>query len=84
MSELHCNFLINLGNATAADIEGLGEAVRERVKENSGVELEWEIKRIGVAASHANENKTNLIKSAHTALSEISGANRANQIPCIE
>jgi UDP-N-acetylmuramate dehydrogenase len=48
VSELHCNFLINLGNATAADIETLGETVRARVKENSGVELEWEIKRIGV------------------------------------
>jgi UDP-N-acetylmuramate dehydrogenase len=48
VSEMHCNFLINLGNATAADIENLGEQVRARVKENSGVELEWEIKRIGV------------------------------------
>lgn len=48
VSELHCNFLINLGNATAADIEGLGETVRARVKANSGVDLEWEIKRIGV------------------------------------
>ena len=47
VSELHCNFLINLGNATAADIEGLGEEVRRRVKEKSGVTLEWEIKRIG-------------------------------------
>jgi UDP-N-acetylmuramate dehydrogenase len=46
---LHCNFLINLGAATAAEIEDLGETVRMRVKENSGVELEWEIKRIGVA-----------------------------------
>jgi UDP-N-acetylmuramate dehydrogenase len=51
VSELHCNFLINLGNATAADIETLGETVRERVKENSGVTLEWEIKRIGVSNS---------------------------------
>jgi UDP-N-acetylmuramate dehydrogenase len=50
VSELHCNFLINLGSATAADIETLGETVRRRVKESSGVELEWEIKRIGVAA----------------------------------
>jgi UDP-N-acetylmuramate dehydrogenase len=48
VSELHCNFLINLGSAAAADIETLGETVRARVKENSGVELEWEIKRIGV------------------------------------
>src|SRR5215475_7119967 len=48
VSEMHCNFLINLGAATAADIETLGETVRKRVKENSGVELDWEIKRIGV------------------------------------
>jgi UDP-N-acetylmuramate dehydrogenase len=48
VSELHCNFLINRGAATAADIETLGETVRRRVKENSGVELDWEIKRIGV------------------------------------
>jgi UDP-N-acetylmuramate dehydrogenase len=47
VSELHCNFLINRGNATAADIEGLGEEVRRRVKDNSGVALDWEIKRIG-------------------------------------
>ena len=49
VSELHCNFLINLGGASAADIENLGEAVRARVKAHSGVDLEWEIKRIGVA-----------------------------------
>src|SRR5262249_46126856 len=48
VSEMHCNFLINLGGASAADIETLGETVRKRVRENSGVELEWEIKRIGV------------------------------------
>jgi UDP-N-acetylmuramate dehydrogenase len=47
VSELHCNFLINRGDATAADIENLGEEVRRRVKENSGVELEWEIVRVG-------------------------------------
>jgi UDP-N-acetylmuramate dehydrogenase len=47
VSELHCNFLINIGSASAADIETLGETVRQRVKENSGVELDWEIKRIG-------------------------------------
>jgi len=47
VSALHCNFLINLGGASAADIETLGETVRRRVKENSGVVLEWEIKRIG-------------------------------------
>jgi UDP-N-acetylmuramate dehydrogenase len=49
VSTMHCNFLINRGGASAADIETLGETVRRRVKENSGVELDWEIKRIGVA-----------------------------------
>lgn len=50
VSEKHCNFLINTGGATAADIENLGETVRRRVKETSGIELAWEIKRIGVPA----------------------------------
>jgi UDP-N-acetylmuramate dehydrogenase len=49
VSELHCNFLINLGDASAADIETLGETVKKRVVDHSGVVLEWEIKRIGVA-----------------------------------
>jgi UDP-N-acetylmuramate dehydrogenase len=48
VSELHCNFLLNTGNATAADIERLGEEVRKRVAEKSGIMLRWEIKRIGV------------------------------------
>jgi UDP-N-acetylmuramate dehydrogenase len=48
VSEKHCNFLINTGDATAADIEALGEEVRARVKAKFGVELEWEIKRVGV------------------------------------
>ena len=47
VSEKHCNFLINTGNATAADLEGLGEEVRRRVFERFGVALEWEIRRIG-------------------------------------
>ena len=47
VSPMHCNFLVNLGSASAAEIEDLGELVRARVKENSGIELEWEIKRIG-------------------------------------
>jgi UDP-N-acetylmuramate dehydrogenase len=47
VSPMHCNFLINRGNASATDIEALGEEVRRRVREQSGVELEWEIKRIG-------------------------------------
>lgn len=48
VSEQHCNFLINTGDATAEDLEGLGEDVRARVKETSGVDLRWEIKRIGL------------------------------------
>ena len=47
VSEKHCNFLINTGDACAADIEALGEEVRARVKAKSGVTLEWEIKRLG-------------------------------------
>ncbi|AAU03721.1 UDP-N-acetylmuramate dehydrogenase [Rickettsia typhi] len=47
MSELHCNFMINNGNATAKDLEDLGNFVRQKVFEDSGVELNWEIKRIG-------------------------------------
>ena len=49
VSEMHCNFLINTGNATGHDIETLGETVRKRVKDHSGIELQWEIKRIGKA-----------------------------------
>lgn len=48
VSEKHCNFLINTGDATAADIEALGEEVRRKVRETQGVSLEWEIKRIGL------------------------------------
>lgn len=48
VSEKHCNFLLNTGDATAADIEDLGEEVRRRVKDTSGVDLHWEIRRIGV------------------------------------
>jgi UDP-N-acetylmuramate dehydrogenase len=53
VSEKHCNFLINTGDATAADIEALGEEVRRRVRDRSGVELSWEIKRIGRPAAKA-------------------------------
>ena len=49
VSEMHCNFLINEGSASGADLEELGETVRRRVKETSGVDLEWEIKRLGTA-----------------------------------
>ena len=47
MSEKHSNFMINTGGATAADLEGLGEEVRKKVYENSGITLEWEIMRVG-------------------------------------
>ncbi|WP_414711352.1 UDP-N-acetylmuramate dehydrogenase [Sphingomonas sp. UBA978] len=50
VSEKHCNFLLNLGSATSAEIEALGEEVRETVKAHSGVTLEWEIQRVGVTA----------------------------------
>jgi UDP-N-acetylmuramate dehydrogenase len=49
VSEKHTNFLLNLGDATSADIEALGEEVRRRVKDKSGVELEWEIQRVGMS-----------------------------------
>lgn len=48
MSEMHCNFMINTGNATGHDLETLGETVRARVFENSGIRLHWEIKRLGL------------------------------------
>jgi UDP-N-acetylmuramate dehydrogenase len=50
VSEMHCNFLINTGDATACDIETLGETVRARVKQNSGIEIHWEIRRLGISA----------------------------------
>ncbi len=50
VSEKHCNFLLNLGAATSADIEALGEEVRDKVKAHAGVTLEWEIQRVGVTA----------------------------------
>jgi UDP-N-acetylmuramate dehydrogenase len=53
VSEKHCNFLINTGAATAADIEALGEDVRQRVRATTGVALEWEIHRLGVPAERA-------------------------------
>lgn len=56
ISEKHCNFLLNLGSATAHDIESLGEEVRARVKASSGVELRWEIRRIGLPRSNGGES----------------------------
>jgi UDP-N-acetylmuramate dehydrogenase len=55
VSEKHCNFLLNLGSATSAEIEALGEEVREKVRATSGVELEWEIQRVGVFADDADK-----------------------------
>ena len=54
MSELHANFMINTGSATAQNLEDLGEEIRRRVKEQTGLELRWEIKRIGVPVSYGN------------------------------
>jgi len=53
VSQKHCNFLINSGTATAADLEQLGETVRARVKSNAGIDLCWEIRRIGVIVSRS-------------------------------
>lgn len=52
VSEKHCNFLLNLGAASSADIEALGEEVRRRVKARSGIDLEWEIRRVGDTGAH--------------------------------
>ena len=49
ISEKHCNFMLNMGSASAADFEALGEAVRARVLEQFGIVLEWEIRREGIA-----------------------------------
>ncbi len=54
MSQMHSNFMINRGGATAADLEGLGEEVRKRVYETQGIDLEWEIMRVGRPASESN------------------------------
>ncbi|MEG3179455.1 UDP-N-acetylmuramate dehydrogenase [Sphingomonas sp. LT1P40] len=62
VSEKHTNFLLNTGDATSADIEGLGEDVRARVKAHSGVELEWEIQRVGVFADDANQKTVGVAK----------------------
>jgi UDP-N-acetylmuramate dehydrogenase len=55
MSEMHANFLLNAGQATAEDLEGLGEEVRKRVFQHSGITLEWEIMRVGEPAAHKQE-----------------------------
>ena len=55
VSDLHCNFLINTGDATAADLEGLGEDVKKRVFEQSGITLDWEIQIVGDATGVPDE-----------------------------
>ncbi len=55
VSEQHCNFLINTGTATAADLETLGETVRSRVFDRFGIELRWEIRRVGIAAEEGTD-----------------------------
>lgn len=62
VSEKHCNFLLNLGAASSADIEALGEEVREKVKAHSGVTLEWEIQRVGMFADDAAKNLIGVAK----------------------
>lgn len=57
VSQLHCNFLINEGNATAEQLEELGESVQKLVRKSSGVDLEWEIKRIGLPANATVETE---------------------------
>jgi UDP-N-acetylmuramate dehydrogenase len=54
MSEKHCNFMINTGEARAADLEALGETIRAKVKASEGVDLDWEIKRIGETLGDAS------------------------------
>jgi len=58
MSDMHSNFLVNAGGATAADLEGLGEEVRERVFEHAGIRLEWEIMRVGEPAPEADKQSS--------------------------
>lgn len=64
VSEKHTNFLINTGDATSTDIENLGEDVRRRVKEKSGVDLHWEIQRVGVFAGAPNKDSVGVFAGA--------------------
>lgn len=58
VSDKHCNFLLNVGGATAADIETLGEEIRRRVRDHSGHELRWEIRRVGIPAAGQEQGLT--------------------------
>ncbi len=64
VSEKHTNFLINTGDATSADIEALGDEVRARVKAKSGVDLHWEIQRVGMFAGASNEERVGMFAGA--------------------
>ena len=64
VSEKHTNFLINTGDATSTDIEELGEEVRRRVKEKSGVDLHWEIQRVGMFARASNNERVGMFARA--------------------
>jgi hypothetical protein len=70
MSEMHANFLINTGGATAADLEGLGEEVRKRVLENSGISLEWEIMRVGEPGVHLTKHELTRHGSTRAAITK--------------
>ena len=64
VSEKHTNFLINTGHATSADIEELGEEVRRRVRESQGLELEWEIQRVGMFAGAPDKKRVGMFAGA--------------------
>ncbi|MEY4159597.1 MAG: hypothetical protein RLZZ136_218, partial [Pseudomonadota bacterium] len=64
VSEKHTNFLINTGTATSTDIEALGEEVRRRVKAHSGVDLEWEIQRVGMFAGAPDDKSVGMFAEA--------------------
>lgn len=66
VSDKHCNFLINTGGATAAELEALGQMVQDRVEASSGIRLEWEIKRLGEAAAAVVPSSQNAINGVHS------------------
>ena len=76
VSEKHSNFLINAGDATAADLEGLGEEVRRRVHAATGVTLEWEIHRIGVPAGKPEAGASAPAGHGRNGAAAFTGANR--------
>jgi UDP-N-acetylmuramate dehydrogenase len=66
VSDKHCNFLINTGGATAAELETLGQMVQDRVEASSGIRLEWEIKRLGEAVAAVAPSSQNAINGVHS------------------